>query len=365
MELKFPVNPQNMNMTVEEFFASSFFKERAKELQRFQPVVMEIDGDNLTIEGYARYEKFDDLTFRFDNHSFRLYVPDLVKMPISKIVSFREVCEVAKTFLQSETTDNQTFYVFLKNFVEENALSGLYRDPPGGPSAGSSSFNVGNSKEQDPDINRDFRQRHGRDLLPQEPSTGFKMPLFRPTEKDDGRVVVFGNPFPKPFVQGGVRIKNVEYGQVAFRSHAGTEIKARISYLSLMTREQAETRMNSRLFDNVAGFGEAFRSLQVAEMYFKQPFPDSVAIKIIETVGRDLSELLIVAPGTIKNPGPDPLLVGRLPNRKGLCVLAVNGSKESMERFAGQIALTQKIQPLSQRIRPGVAAEKQSRGEER
>ena len=340
MVFKFPVDTENLNMTIEEFFVSPLFQDIAKKVDWPDVMVLEITGSPLKIESYRSTERFETLTFTLDGRSFRLYVPDFLKTPISKVVSFLEICQVAEQFLREKET-RETFFVVLDKFLEEKSLFGLYGVPPGNP----------------PLFYGDFYRQHGRDLLPQEPTTGFKMPLFRPTDKDDGKCVVLGNPFSQPFVNGGLRIKNIENDSAVFQSHIGYESRFRLAYLSLITREQAEKRMESQFFNNGV-FAEAVRSLQAIEMYFKRPLPDNVAKNIIETASYTNSKFFIVPAGTIKNPGQEPILVGRLPNRKGLCVLANNGSKESMERFAGSIALTQKINPLKERIRSTAPSEK-------
>ena len=352
MVFKFPVDTENLNMTIEEFFVSPLFQDIAKKVDWPNVMVFEITGSPLKIESYRSAERFETLTFTLDGRSFRLYVPDFLKTPISKVVSFLEICQVAEQFLREKET-RETFFVVLDKFLEEKSLFGLYGVPPGNP----------------PLFYGDFYRQHGRDLLPQEPTTGFKMPLFRPTDKDDGTCVVLGNPFPQAFVDGGLRIKNIENGQAVFQAYNGNENRARLAYLSLITREQAKKRMELQLETQLFGndvYAEAFRSLQAVEMYFKRPLPDNAAKHIIETVIHTNSEFFIVPPGTIKNPGSEPILVGKLPNKKGLCVLAENGSKESMERLTGSIVLTQKIKPLDKRIRSGVApSEKQDRDEER
>lgn len=170
-------------------------------------------------------------------------------------------------------------------------------------------------------MNATFKTKYQRDMLPGETFRGYRIPLFQPTEKDDGTAVLLGNvfgngsKFEKDYILKGHEISTPLFT---------TNIK-NVQHLS---RDEFYKRAVNRS-------KTAFQKIVEVETYFNQKLSDK-AIDIFFQKTQELTIQKSVEPVS----GKEMLFATQ--NSKGVYVLADKPTKENFDRFLGRL-VTEKI----------------------
>ena len=155
-----------------------------------------------------------------------------------------------------------------------------------------------------------FFLRHGRDLWPGEPQEGFSAPFFKPTETDDGKIVVAGNPFYglgfdhyfsarfRAHLKKGFRLFFITYERrikgsntrIFDEAYQKTLVMTGVTpeWLSLFTREEFFQRivfahfLDKKLWPCAEPNLMLLRRLRTIETFFKNPLPQDCVKKIVE-----------------------------------------------------------------------------------
>ena len=118
-------------------------------------------------------------------------------------------------------------------------------------------------KEKDP-----FEEFWGRKRYEGEPPRGYRVPVFAPTDKDDGTVVINGRIFPGP---------DRKFGELIFNDAFIYENERDLKYIRSLTREEFKERYQYPL--------ETRRNVTEIEKYFEKKLEPKVIEKIYESLG--------------------------------------------------------------------------------
>lgn len=109
-----------------------------------------------------------------------------------------------------------------------------------------------------------FEKTHGRKRYVGEPDEGFRTKLFRPTENDDGTVVIGGLIFPD----------NREKFPILYDHHFLEDYAERIPYISHLTRQE---------FSERAKYGvDSFERIATIEQFLDRKIPPTALGKMLE-----------------------------------------------------------------------------------
>ena len=234
-----------------------------------------------------------------------------------------------------------------------------------------------------------FFLRHGRDLWPGEPQEGFSAPFFRPTETDDGKIVVAGNPFYRltfdhyftarfrAHLKKGFRLFFITYEQrikTQDGTYNGTYQKTLVmtgvtpEWLSLFTREEFFQRIvSAHLLDR----GQwpcaepnlmLLRRLRTIETFFKKLLPQDCVKKIVE-LGAQTPFRIVQKNGQLyyvygKSWNPNHESRGGLSTCGGKRIIAKDNSEASYHKFVEIIMNAKTTQEI--RVKRTISKNKRS-----
>lgn len=194
-----------------------------------------------------------------------------------------------------------------------------------------------------------FFEKHGRERLPGEPDEGFRIKVFRMTEKDTGECVVLGQPFPKDFASGNLGFARLGISENMYFFGGGPLEKLSGEYLSLLTRREAAERLDTivSLEKNRAARADIWKNLEVVELYFKRPIPSRFLPHIVKTLIETRPNLWVVEdPGY----GHGPLLF--CAHEKGSrepFVVAYDRTEKDLSVLLGALVIKNKFSPATKK----------------